>query len=72
MTDGPSGWEIGISILGSEVRVRWFARDNISDIEVCTTRIVRGGRGFPWDERIAIHPLPDGNLEIRRLRADEA
>ena len=71
MTDGPSGWEISISVLGSRFRFRWIARDNISDIEVCTTRIVRGGRGFPWDARVAVHPMPDGNLEIRQLRVDE-
>ena len=71
MTEEPSGWEISISILGNSVRFRWIARDNISDIEVCTTRIVRGGRGFPWDERVAIHPMPDGNLEIKSLHTDE-
>ena len=72
MTEEPSGWEIGVTILGNSFNFRWVGRDNISDIEVCTTRIVRGGRGFPWDERVAIHPMQDGNLEISRLRANEA
>ena len=72
MTDDTSGWEIDLSFLGSRFRFRRITRDNIADIEVCTTRILRGGRGFPWDERVAIHPLPDGKLEVRRLRSDEA
>ncbi len=71
MSDDASGWEINLSILGTGIRLRRITRDNIADIEVCTTRIVRGGRGFPWDERIAIHPLPDGKVEIRSLRTDE-
>ena len=71
MTDDASGWEINLSLLGSGIRFRRITRDNIADIEVCTTRIVRGGRGFPWNERIAIHPMPDGRLEIRSLRAGE-
>ena len=71
MTDDPSGWEFELSFLGSRFRFRRITRGDIADIEVCTTRIVRGGRGFPWDERVAIHPLPDGKLEIRQLGADE-
>ena len=71
MTDDASGWEINLSLLGSGIRFRRITRDNIADIEVCTTRIVRGGHGFPWNERIAIHPMPDGRLEIRSLRAGE-
>ena len=70
MTDDASGWEMNISIFGSGVRFRWITRD-ISDIEVCTTRIVRSGRGFPWDERVAVHPMPDGSIEVIGLRADE-
>ncbi len=69
--DSASGWEIDLSLLGNGLRFRRITRDNIADIEVCTTRMVRGGRGFPWDERIAIHPLPDGKIEIKRLCADE-
>ena len=37
------------------------------DIQVCTTRIVRKGRGFPWDRRVAIHPMEDGRLEMTEL-----
>lgn len=37
------------------------------DIPVCRTRIIRGGRGWPWNHRLGIHPLPDGKLEITRI-----
>lgn len=37
------------------------------DIPVCQTRIVREGRGFPWNRQIAVHPLPDGTLEMKAL-----
>lgn len=38
------------------------------DIPPCTTRIVRSGKGMPWDDRIAIHPLPDGRVEVIDLK----
>lgn len=38
------------------------------DIPVCQTRIVRGKRGMPWDERIAIHPLGNGDVELTPVR----
>ena len=34
------------------------------DLPVCKTRIIRGGRGFLINRRLAIHPLPDGTLHI--------
>ena len=71
MTDDATGWEFDLSFFVGRIRFRRITRDNTADIEVCTTRIVRGGRGLPWDERIAIHPLLDGTLEIKRLRTDE-
>ena len=71
MTDDATGWDFEIPLFGSRFRIRRITNDNTADVEVCTTRIVRGGRGFPWDERVAIHPMQDGNLEIRRLRAGE-
>jgi len=37
-------------------------------IQPCTTSIQRVGRGLPWDEQIAIHPLKDGRIEMRFLR----
>ena len=37
MTDDGSGWEIDLSFLGSGFRFRRITRDNIADIEVCTT-----------------------------------
>ena len=70
MTDDPSGWEFDLSLLGNRFRFRRITRAT-SDIEVCTTRIVRSGRGFPWDERVAVHPMPDGSVEVMGLRADE-
>lgn len=70
MTDDATGWEFDLSFFGGRFRFRRTTHANTADIEVCTTRIVRSGRGLPWDERIAIHPLPDGKLEIRLLRAD--
>ena len=72
MTDDTSSWwEFDLSLLGGRFRIKRITRGNAPDIEVCTTRIVRGGRGLPWDERIAIHPMPDGSLEINALRSDE-
>ena len=37
------------------------------DIPVCNTRIIRAGRGLPWNRRIAIHPLKEGKLEMREI-----
>lgn len=37
------------------------------DIPVCQTRVLRGGRGWPWDHRIGIHPRPDGKLEVTKI-----
>ena len=36
-------------------------------IPVCETRVMRGKRGMPWNERIAVHPLQDGKLEITKV-----
>lgn len=30
------------------------------DIPVCKTRVMRQGRGFPWGEKILVHPREDG------------
>ena len=38
-----------------------------NDISVCQTRIIRGGRGWPWNHRIGVHPRQDGKLEITKL-----
>lgn len=35
-----------------------------NDIPVCNTRIMREGRGLPWNRRVALHPLKNGRLEI--------
>ena len=34
------------------------------DIPVCQTRIIRGPRGLPWEKQIAVHPLPNGSIEM--------
>ena len=38
-------------------------------IPVCETHVVREGRGLPWNEQIAVHPLPDGRITITPIRA---
>ena len=38
------------------------------DLPACQTRIVRSGRGFPWNHQIAIHPRPDGKHEMTALQ----
>ena len=40
------------------------------DIMPCTTRIQRMGRNLPWNEQIAIHPMPNGSIEMKALRPD--
>ena len=37
------------------------------DIPVRRTRIIRGGRGWPWNHRLGIHPRQDGKLEITHI-----
>lgn len=37
------------------------------DLEICKTRVMREGRGFPWDKQIAVHRETDGYLEIKAL-----
>ena len=34
------------------------------NIPVCETRVIRAGKGYPWEGRIAIHPLGDGKHEL--------
>jgi hypothetical protein len=34
------------------------------NIPVCNAKIVRGGKGMPWNDRVAVHPLPDGTVEV--------
>ena len=35
----------------------------------CTTSI-KTGRGIPFSQRLAIHPMPNGKTEIKALRDD--
>ena len=39
------------------------------DIQVCETRVMRSGRGMPWDKKIALHPLGDGRFEMEKIEA---
>ena len=39
------------------------------DIPVCQVRVIREKEGMPWNERVAIHPLKDGRLEITPIKA---
>lgn len=71
MTDCPTSWEFDLSLLGNRFRVK-RTTSKASDIEVCTTRIVRSGRGFPWDTRVAVHPMPDGSVEVTELRSGDS
>ena len=73
MIDDLSFWERLLLVIGGAVaaRWRWFMRHEQGDIAVCTTRIVRSGRGLPWDEQIAIHPLEDGTIHMMPVRVDE-
>ncbi len=36
------------------------------DLSVCHTRIVREKRGFFWNNRVGVHSLKDGKLQITR------
>ena len=38
-----------------------------NDIPVCQTWIMRGGRGWPWNHQIGVHPREDGKLEITKI-----
>ena len=67
----PPFWEELLSAMSGGAAVKWLMRHGQGDIAVCTTRIVRDGRGLPWNERIAIHPLADGRIHMKRVRADE-
>ena len=46
--------------------VRWLTHKP-GDIPVCRTRIVRVGRGLPWNKRVAIHPMEDGSIEMKAV-----
>jgi len=50
---------------GGAVRHMFSARPK--DIPVCHTRVMREGRGWPWNHLIGVHPLDDGHVEISPL-----
>ena len=37
------------------------------DMTPCRTRI-KTGRGIPFSQRLAVHPMPNGKTEIKALR----
>lgn len=43
---------------------------NTVDLPVCNTRIMREGRGLPWDRRVAVHPTSDGVTNVKAIRID--
>ena len=56
-----------LGLLGLARRVFSFKH---GDIPVCQTRIVREGRGFPWNKQIAIHPMANGIVEMKAIKGD--
>ena len=48
-----------------------FVKYAPGDIPVCQTRVVRDGRGFPWNKRVALHPLEDGKIEMLTIQAED-
>jgi hypothetical protein len=38
-----------------------------NDISPCHTRILRGGRGAPWNHQVAIHTTLDGKVELIKI-----
>ena len=41
-------------------------------IQVCEARVVREKKGMPWNNRIAVHPLKDGTVELTPVRAPKS
>ena len=39
------------------------------DIMPCTTRVMREGRGWPWNKQILVHPMPRGPVEVLEAKA---
>lgn len=77
MMEDPAGWseipEYARNLLpplaagATGYAARRFMRHKPEDLSPCTTRVIRGNRGMPWDKQIAIHPRPDGSLEVTPL-----
>ena len=71
MTTDPGWWAALLGGGGVGAIIKSFLQHRPSDIPVCPTRIVRDGRGLPWNRQIAIHPLEDGRIEMKAVSADE-
>jgi hypothetical protein len=40
------------------------------NIPVCETRVMHGKKGMPWNDLVAVHPLPDGRIEVTPVDPD--
>jgi hypothetical protein len=49
---------------GAGLKVLQFMFRASPDLKVCRTRVIREGRGFPWNRQVAIHKLKDGRLQV--------
>lgn len=60
-------WKIVLNFLKFKLEIAFSSRD----IPVCNTRIVRGRHGMPWNEKIAVHPLENGNVSLLPVKSQE-
>lgn len=56
--------------LGKGVSINLNLAFSSKGIPICETRVVRGGKGMPWNNRIAIHPRSDG-IELMEVKTKE-
>jgi hypothetical protein len=54
---------------GKSKRAELVFRYEPRDFPPCHTRIVRTGRGFPWNKRVAGHTNHNGHVEFRPVEA---
>ena len=45
-------------------RAEFIFKYKPDDFPPCHTRILREGRGFPWNRQLAGHRLPNGHFEL--------
>ena len=48
-----------------------FPITNTRDLPVCNTRILREGRGLPWNRRVAVHPTGEGVINVKAISIDD-
>ena len=39
------------------------------NIPICETRVMRGEKGMPWNNLVAVHPLPNGQVELTPVKS---